>query len=85
MADVLGRQRNGAEGVPHEDGRLVGDRSGQYGVSDERRAELSQLEQDAGVQHEAADETVSQQPDANKERSAGPTSEPGAARPGDKH
>ena len=85
MADGLRTPHNGADGVLHEEGRLVGDRSGQYGVSDERRAQLSQMEQDAGVQHEADDEGVSQQRDANKERSAGLDAENGAARPGDRH
>ena len=85
MADVPGTQRNGAQGVPHDDGRLVGSRSGQYGVSDDRRAELSQMEQDAGVQHEAADESVPQRPEHDLGRAAGLPAEPGAPRPGDKH
>ncbi len=84
MADVPGTQRKGAEDASHE-GRLAGDRSGQYGVSDERRAQLSQMEQDAGVQHEAVDESVPQRHPASTERSAGLDAEPGAARPGDRH
>ena len=85
MGDVIGTQRSGTEGVPQSDGRLVSENSGQFGVSDERRAELSQLEQDAGVQHEAADESVISRPAAGKEAAAGLAEQPGAPRPGDKH
>ena len=84
MAEILGTQRNDVEGVPYEGGRLVDKQSGHYGVSDERRAQLSQMEQDAGVQHEPADESVPQRVANAAERAAGLAAQPGAARPGDK-
>ena len=85
MADNLERQKNNPESVPHNDGRLISENSGQFGVSDKRRAQLSQMEQDAGVQHEAADESVPSRSDEDREQAAALTSQPGAARPGDKH
>lgn len=57
-----------SEELPHGEGRLVserpgpGEQSGTSGVSDKRRAELERLEAEAGTQHEAADESVPQQP-----------------------
>ena len=85
MADHLEKQKNNAESVPHNDGRLISENSGQFGVSDKRRAQLSQMEQDAGVQHEAPDESVPSRSDEDRERDAALASQPGAARPGDKH
>ena len=43
MADVIGTRKNDIAGVPHNDGRLVSENSGQFGVSDQRRAQLSQM------------------------------------------
>jgi hypothetical protein len=84
MADVLGTQRNGTGGIPHEDARLVNRYSGQFGVSDERRAQLSQLEHDAGVEHEAADETVPFRKSQDGEQAAGLASQPAVLRLGHK-
>ena len=84
MAEIIGTQKNGAEGVPHEDGRLVSERSGQFGVSDKRRAQLEKLEQDAGVQHEATDEGANAAArDNDPETATGLAPKPAAARPGD--
>ena len=85
MAEILGTQRHAGETVSHNDDQLIDGKSGQYGVSDARRAQLSQMEQDAGVQHEAADESVSQRPTHDPDQAAHFTSQPDAARPGDKH
>ncbi len=85
MADVLEMHRKHAESSSQQDGRLVGDRSGQYGVSDERRAQLLQMEHDAGIQHDATDEAVSQRQDAEEEQSAALATDAPAARPGDRH
>lgn len=78
-------QRHNPGNVPHSDGRLVSENSGQFGVSDARRAELSQMEQDAGVQHEAADESVPQQPARDSETESPLAQEDKASRPGDRH
>ena len=85
MADPTGTPKSNTEGVPHNDGRLISENSGQFGVSDQRRAQLSQMEQDAGVQHEAADEGVPSRSTEDRDRDAALASHPGAARPGDKH
>ncbi len=86
MADTPGTPRKaGDAAAPHNTGPLSDAKSGQYGVSDERRAQLSQMEQDAGVQHEAADESVSQRPTHDPDQAARLTSRTDAARPGDKH
>ena len=84
MAESIATQKNDAAGVPHNNGRLVTENSGQFGVSDQRRAQLSQMEQDAGVQHEAADEGVPSRGEDDNERAAGPAPERGAARLGDR-
>ena len=79
------KQQDTVENVSHHDARSsTGAHSGQFGVSDERRAQLAQMEQDAGVQHEAADESVAQRPQREPSFASLP-GEPGAARPGDKH
>ena len=85
MAETAGTQRHAGEAAPHTDGQLIDGKSGQYGVSDARRAQLSQMEQDAGAQHEAADESVSQRPSHNPDQAAHLASQPDAARPGDEH
>ena len=58
MTDVPETERTRTEGAPPNDSGLVSEYSGQFGVSDKRRQMLSQMEQAAGVQHEAADESV---------------------------
>ncbi len=85
MADGIDTRKNAAEGVPHDEGRLSGGRSGQYGVTDERRAQLAQMEQDAGVQHEAADEGSDVLAKRTPEAAIGLERRPAAARPGDLH
>ncbi len=85
MAERISTQEVHAESVPHNNGRLVGERSGEFGVSDARRAELSRLEQEAGVQHDATDESVPSRPSRDPERATGRDVEPDAPRPGDKH
>ncbi len=79
MADGIGTENKGADAVPHEDGRPAygssHGMSGQYGVSDKRRAELAQMERDAGTAHDAgtADER-SQSDRTGSERDLNPTS-----------
>ena len=82
MADNIEPDKNEAAGVPHTVGRLASENSGQFGVSDERRAQLSQMEQDAGIQHEAPDESVRSLANEDQTWAAGLSSQP---RPGDKH
>lgn len=53
MADITGTQRNRAEGVPHDDGQQAREHNGVEGVSDERRKQLGQMEQEAGVSHDS--------------------------------
>ena len=94
MVDDLRAERKNLSELQYEGGRPVDGQSGHFGVSDKRRAELARMEQEAGVQHEAADESVPSRPakhssDANLEtsleRDASLAAQPGAARPGDKH
>ena len=67
-----------AEDTSHTEGRLVSERSGSEeqsgtsGVSDKRRAELEQLEIDAGTEHEAPDETVPQRSQTGLDASGPP-------------
>ena len=85
MADLIEAQKKNPEGVPQNDGRLISENSGQFGVSDLRRAELSRLERDAGIEHEAADESVPDRPVRDPQRAASLPPQPDAARPGDRH
>lgn len=62
--DAAGTQ---AEGTPHDEQHPVAversgasEQTGTAGVSDKRRAELQRMEADAGMAHEAADESVPQ-------------------------
>ena len=75
MTDAISTENKGADAVPHENGRLVHGMSGQYGVSDKRRAELAQMERDAGTAHDAgtADER-SHNDHTGSERGLNPTS-----------
>ncbi len=73
MAEGSSTQKNDTQGMPSNDGRLISENSGQFGVSDKRRAQLSQMEQDAGVQHEAADESVTSRPTKAPENAVGGT------------
>ena len=73
MAEGSSTQKNDTQGMPSNDGRLISENSGQFGVSDKRRAQLSQMEQDAGVQHEAADESVTSRPTKTPENAVGGT------------
>ncbi len=92
MADDLHAEKKSMGELQFEGGRPVDGQSGHFGVSDQRRAELARMEREAGVQHEAADESVPTRPakhpthpETDLERDASLAAQPGAARPGDRH
>ncbi len=53
MTDVHHEEGKSAAIVSHESGRSPDGLSGQFGVSDKRRAELAKMEQDAGQSQDA--------------------------------
>lgn len=84
MAEAPGTQREEIAERQHQEARVRG-HSGQYGVSDDRRAELSRLEQEAGVEHGAPDQTVTERPEQSSARDARLAADQALERPGDRH
>lgn len=73
---TAGSERPRADSGPRNEGKLVAEhtgtteQSGTSGVSDRRRAELERLEAEAGIAHDAADESVPQRREPDSARSA---------------